>query len=140
MSVKLPYRKYPNQDGGFYYTATLPVNIALPLKNAPRSKRVEAIIDSGATVCQFQAGLGRAIGLDIEKGEALETLAATGPTTMYMHEISIYLPGGPVQVKAGFSDSLPVAGLLGMSGFFEHFMVLFNSPALRCELERILTA
>jgi hypothetical protein len=137
VSLKLSYKKYPNKDGGFYYTATIPVNIALPYKNAPRSKRVEAIIDSGATVCQFQSGLGRAIGLEIEKGEVMGTLAATGPTQMYMHEITLYIPGGPVQIKAGFSDSLPVVGLLGMTGFFEHFIVKFDPSALKCEIERI---
>ena len=140
MTLKLPYKKYPNKDGSFYYTAALPVNIALPQQNAPRSKRVEAFIDSGATVCQFQSGIGRAIGLDIEKGEVIETLAATGPANIYMHDITLYIPGGPVQIKAGFSDNLPVVGLQGMMGFFEHFVVTFNPAALRCELERIFKA
>jgi len=119
VSLKLPYQKYPDsKTGGFFYAATLPVNLALPYKNAPRSKRFEAIIDSGATVCQFQAGIGRALGLEIEKGEVNETMGISGPTKVYMHDIALYIPGGIVTVKAGFSDGLPILGLLGMNGFF----------------------
>jgi hypothetical protein len=137
VSLKLPYKKYPDsKTGGFFYAAALPINIALPQKNAPRSKRFEAIIDSGATVCQFQSAIGRAIGLQIEQGELVETMGIAGPTKMYMHEISLHIPGGVVTTKAGFSDSLPILGLLGMVGFFEHFKITFDPSALRCELER----
>lgn len=137
MSLKVPYKKYPIEEGGFFYTATLPVNIGLPAKNAPRSKRIEAIIDSGASVCQFHAAVGRSLGIEIEKGDKLEILAADGRAAIYVHEIALHIPGGPVLIKAGFSDNLPVIGLLGMSGFFEHFMVKFDCTALRCELDRI---
>lgn len=140
MSLRVPYRKYPTKSGGFYYAAVLPVNIALPQKNSPRSKRFEAIIDSGATLCQFQASIGRAIGLNIEQGEPIETMGVAGPTKMFMHDISLYLPGGIVTVRAGFSDLLPTPGLLGMSGFFEHFKITFDPSAARCELERIFEA
>lgn len=54
-----------------------------------------------------------------------------------MHNITLYIPGGPVQIKAGFSDSLPVIGILGMTGFFDHFFIKFDPAALRCELDRI---
>lgn len=141
MTLKLLYKKYPDSTtGGFFYVAALPINIALPHKNAPRTKRFEAIIDSGATVCQFQSPIGRFLGLEIEKGEPKQIMGVAGPTKMYMHEIALYIPGGIVTAKAGFSDELPVPGLLGMSGFFEHFKVLFDPTALRVELERIYKA
>jgi hypothetical protein len=139
VSLKIPYQKYPDPQarGGFFYAATIPVNIALPTKNAPRSKRFDAIIDSGASQCIFHASIGRAIGLEIEKGELVSTNSIQGETPLYLHDVSLYLPGGVVAVRAGFSDVLPIAGLLGMSGFFEHFTVTFNPPALRVELERV---
>lgn len=141
MTLKFPYKKFPDsQTGGFYYSAALPVNIALPAKNSPRSKRFEAIIDSGASQCHFQAQIGRAIGLEIEKGKIVHTLGVSGPSDVYVHDISIYLPGGIANITAGFSDDLPVAGLLGMTGFFEHFKVCFDPTALRFELERIFHA
>jgi hypothetical protein len=42
--------------------------------------------------------------------------------------------------RAGFSDNLPIAGLLGMFGFFEHFIVTFKPTELRVELERVYHA
>jgi len=45
-----------------------------------------------------------------------------------------------VVIRAGFSDELPIAGILGMNGFFEHFRVIFDPTAQRCELERIFQA
>lgn len=93
VSLKLPYKTYPDsKTGGFFYAAALPINLALLHKNAPRSKRFEAIIDSGATVCQFQSAMGRALGLEIEKGDVKETMGISGATRVYMHEISFIFP------------------------------------------------
>jgi hypothetical protein len=139
VSLKIPYKKYPAPDspGGFLYAASVPVNIARASKNAPRSKRFDAIIDSGASGCLFHAAIGRAIGLEIEKGEPKQTLGVAGPATLFLHEIALYVPGGPVTTPAGFSDNLPIAGLLGMMGFFEHFRIVFDPTALHVELERL---
>jgi hypothetical protein len=63
-----------------------------------------------------------------------------GATDLYLHDISLYAPGGIVSIRAGFSDILPIAGLLGMSGFFEFFKMTFDPTALRVELERIYRA
>jgi hypothetical protein len=142
VNLRFPYQKYPDPQarGGFFYAATIPTSIALPAKNSPRSKRFDAIIDSGASQCIFHASIGRAIGLEIEKGEAVSTNSIQGPTKIYLHDISLYAPGGIVPARAGFSDVLPIAGLLGMSGFFEYFKITFDPTALRVELERVYLA
>ena len=142
MSLKVPYQKYPDPQAidGFFYVAAIPVSIGLPAKNSPRSKRFEAIIDSGASQCIFHASIGRAIGLDIEKGRSATTQGIAGPVKLYLHDISLHAPGGIVSARAGFSDSLPVAGLLGMAGFFENFNITFNPIALCVELERLYRA
>ncbi|HYU45036.1 MAG TPA: hypothetical protein VEK84_02525 [Terriglobales bacterium] len=142
MSLKLPYQKYPDPKApaGFYYAASVPVNIALPAKNSPRSKRFDAIIDSGASSCIFHAAIGRAIGLEVEEGELTLTQGVAGPCKLYLHDISLYIPGGPVLTRAGFSDDLPIAGLVGMLGFFEHFRITFDPTALRVDLERLYHA
>jgi hypothetical protein len=142
VSLKVPYRKYPapQAPGGFFYAASIPVNIALPATNAPRSKRFDALIDSGASGCLFHGSIGRAIGLVIEKGEPAQTQGVAGPASFFLHEITLYIPGGPVATRAGFSDNLPIAGLLSMFGFFENFTVTFNPIELRVELERVYRA
>lgn len=140
MSLKIPYRKAPDGKGGFAYYSALPVNIALPEKNAPRSKRFEAIIDSGASRCIFHADIGTAIGLDTLKGAVETTLGVAGPTNTYLHDICLYVPGGVIAVRAGFSADLPVAGLLGMQGFFDAFRITFDPTLLHCELDRVYNA
>lgn len=139
MSLKFPYKKYPapHAPGGFFYAASIPVCIALPVKNSPRSKRFDAIIDSGASGCLFHAAVGRAIGLEIEKGEPSQTLGVAGPANFFLHDVAVHVPGGPITTRAGFSEDLPIVGLLGMSGFFENFKIVFDPTALRVELERI---
>ncbi|GAC1437185.1 MAG: hypothetical protein NVS1B11_30540 [Terriglobales bacterium] len=67
-------------------------------------------------------------------------MGIAGPNEIYMHEISLYLPSGVVETEAGFSKDLPVLGLLGMRGFFEHFKIVFDPAALQCELKRIFDA
>jgi hypothetical protein len=84
--------------------------------------------------------IGRAIGLEIEKGEPTQTLGVAGAADLFLHDISIFIPGGPVMARAGFSDNLPIAGLLGMFGFFEHFKIVFDPTAFHVELERLYSA
>jgi hypothetical protein len=134
--LKVPYKVFPDQFGSHVYSARLEVSLALPTPHAPRSKRFEAIIDSGATRCMFHADIGRFLGLDIQSGHLEKTQGIGGSTDTWLHEICIYLPGGPVNIRAAFKEGLPVAGLLGMNGFFEHFMVTFIHSALHCEIER----
>jgi predicted aspartyl protease len=113
------------------------VNISLPARNSPRSKRFDGIIDSGASSCLFHGSIGRAIGLNVENGKKANTLGVAGAMEIFLHEVTIYIPGGPVTTVAGFSDQASVACLLGMSGFFEHFRIVFDPTALCVELERI---
>jgi hypothetical protein len=139
VSLRVPYKKYPapQTPNKFLYSASIPVNIALPEKNAPRSKRFEAVIDSGASACVFHGSIGRAIGLEIEKGERMQTMGVAGATNLFLHDIALYAPGGVIFTRAGFSDELPLAGLLGMAGFFEHFRIVFDPVGNCVELERI---
>jgi hypothetical protein len=137
LTLKVPYKVFPDQFGSHVYSARLEVSIALPISHAPRTKRFEAIIDSGATRCMFHADIGRFLGLDIQSGSLERTQGISGRTDSWVHEICIYLPGGPANIRAAFKEGLPVAGLLGMNGFFEHFMVTFLQSARHCEIERI---
>jgi hypothetical protein len=108
--------------------------------NAPRTERIEALIDSGSTRCLFHADIGRFLGLEIAAGAKEETLGISGVDTIYLHNIVLYIPGGAVMIEAGFKENLPLAGLLGMQGFFEHFVITFDHNALACDLQRIAHA
>jgi aspartyl protease len=101
-------------------------------------------MDSGASQCLFHSDIGEAIGLNIEKGSLEETTGVSGEhTKIYVHPVTLHVPGGHmIKIEAGFTDKLPVAGLLGMSGFFEHFKITFDPSAIPpgFELERIYKA
>jgi len=115
---KAPFKRFPENRQSYPYTPVLNVQIALPARNSPRSKRIEAFIDSGAARCVFHAEVGRAIGLDIETGVIENMTGVSGAKTpVYLHNISLYIPGDIVTIQAGFCDDLPVAGILGMAGF-----------------------
>jgi hypothetical protein len=132
----VPYKVQPDQYGSFIYTVTLGVNLALPKPNAPRTKRFEAIIDSGASRCLFHASIATYLGLAIKSGVMENCNGIGGQQRTWVHDVALYIPGGTVVIKAGFTETLPVAGLLGMNGFFEHFSITFDPAKLECELKR----
>lgn len=100
----------------------------------------EAVIDSGSSFCLFHSAVGEDIGLDIESGELDETMGVSGtPTRIYRHVVSLHFLGNMFEIRAGFTEQLPLAGLLGRSGFFEHFKITFDhsSDPPGFDLERI---
>jgi hypothetical protein len=114
----------------------LSVQIALPIQNAPRTKRFEALIDSGAGRCLFHSDFATHLGIDYKSCPVETTVGIGGNEDTYLHDLKLYIPGGPVTIKAGFKENLPIAGLLGMAGFFEHFKLTFDGSAQICILER----
>jgi len=134
--ITVSYRVEPDGLGSHRYCALLPVQVSLPIANALRTKRFEAVIDSGASRCLFHADIGMFLGIDLKSCHIEETQGIGGKENTYLHGLTLYIPGGPVTIKAGFKEKLPIAGLLGMSGFFEHFLVTFDGTAQTCTLER----
>ena len=90
----------------------------------------------------FHSDLGKAVGLKVESGERVETLGVNGDRTeVYLHSVSLYVSGGHIlKIRAGFTPKLPLAGLLGMTGFFDHFKITFDPTANDFELQRIYQA
>ena len=115
----------------------LKVQIAFAVPNAPRTKRFEAIIDSGATRCLFHSELATYLGIDLKSGLLEITNGIGGEEQVWLHDVTLFIPGGPVKIRAGFKESLPVAGLLGTTGFFDHFNVTFEAYSKQCVLERV---
>ena len=98
------------------------------------------VASAGAERIAALGAFGQAIGLDIEKGQKETTLGIAGETDTYRHDVSLYVPGGIIAVRAGFSNRLSVAGVLGLMDFFANFKITFDPTALCCELERLYQA
>jgi hypothetical protein len=57
-----------------------------------------------------------------------------------MHDIALYAPSGIIHLRRRFSEKLPIPGLFGMSGFFDHFRITFDPKARACTLDRMFLA
>lgn len=88
----------------------------------------------------FHADIARHLGIDLAKCSTETANGIGGEESVPLHDIRLFIPGGPVVTCASFKENLPVAGLLGMTGFFEHFRVTFDCVSQACELERIFKA
>jgi hypothetical protein len=131
-----PCKDYPDHKGNADWCAALKVRISNPAKHSPPSRPFEALIDTGASRCIFHAQIGRALGFNIEKGEEEKTMGVDGKLTMlYLHTVSIYAMGGIYPVVAGFSDELPLSGLLGRRGFLDRFKFCYDSSSVPPQFE-----
>lgn len=106
----------------------LPIASVSLLVGHTKSKRVDALIDSGAFTTYFHSDVGRAVGLKVETGEVgeLHGIVAGAVAKVYYHNVRLCLAEHMVLIKAGFYDKLGCAGILGRHGFFEHFSVTFD--------------
>ncbi|MBI4092542.1 MAG: hypothetical protein HY420_01325 [Candidatus Kerfeldbacteria bacterium] len=89
-----------------------------------------ALIDSGADFCIFDAEIGEAVGIEIERGEQIEfggIQARTG-STGYLHDITIAIGGWKYEARVAFSREIAEHGfgILGQKGFFDIFSITFD--------------
>ncbi|HUS26322.1 MAG TPA: hypothetical protein VMY99_03175 [Nevskiaceae bacterium] len=113
---------YKRLDGRF--RPIIPVELA-----HTRAVNYEVLVDSGADMCILHGDIGRAIGLDIEKGESFEFGGVSGRMdTGYLHTVTITVKHACFQTKVGFSDHINNSGfgMVGQKGFFDRFAVTFD--------------
>jgi hypothetical protein len=137
MPTHVPYRAFPDGKGSSLYQAILNVRCSLPQLGASVSPSIECVIDSRATDCLFDATLADDLGIQLESGRMARMKAIGGLEDCWVHDLILYIPGGPVRISAGFKENLGLGGVLGFNGFFEHFVVNFDSPLKRYSLDRI---
>ena len=118
------------------------VNVRLTRQHSPPTKSIECWIDSGAEVCIFHAGICHSVGIRrLEDGIRDDLRGVIGGlhVPMYFHKVKILIFGEFFETMAGFAQDLSVAGLLGLRGFFENFVVTIDSSVSppHCEIEKI---
>lgn len=137
--MRAPYRTAPGPNNTVVYTPL--IRVRLGRKRGPTTRFFEAMVDSGACDCIFHEQIGRAIGItDITTGRhEARTGISGGKEDVWIHPVILYVGENSVGIEAAFSRTLPLAGLLGMQGFFDNFKVTFDPttepPGL--EVERI---
>lgn len=140
VALRIPYRVYPLPDGRLDWHAALAVQLAAPDKSRVFTRPFEALVDSGSSICLFTSQLARVLGLSLEGGERAFTVGVSGErSVIYYHHLLLRVAGEVLRVRAAFSAHLPLPGLLGRSGFFDNFRILFDptSDPAGMELERV---
>jgi hypothetical protein len=135
--MRAPYRAYPDNSGTIHLYPL--IRICVGKKRAQKTRPFEAMVDSGASDCIFQESIAQAIGIKLETGKKEIRTGIGGTQEVWIHPVQLYVGTEIIEIDAAFAKSLPVAGLLGRIGFFEHFKITFDPsndpPGL--ELERI---
>jgi len=94
-----------------------------------KTKYFQAVVDSGSDDCYFHADALKPFGITLTDGIE-STLGGVGRNTaipVYYHDVYILVGvDWKICVRAGFSNELSVAGILGRTGFFDHFRLLFD--------------
>lgn len=109
------------------------------VKNNKEFVPVNALVDSGATISLFNADVGRALKIDIEKGEKFCPTGISGKILTYIHEVTLKIGEYEVKTKVAFTDELAVKiNLLGRENIFENFSILFNDKLKKIILEKLI--
>jgi hypothetical protein len=116
--------------------------------------KVEAYIDTGAQCCLFDNSYAKQVGIRDYKNTTPENilpLSGIGgkapENTAYFHDLKLVIFNDQthlklnnalkiIQTKIGFLENpIPVAGILGVYGFLDHFSFKTNIPEGYFELE-----
>ena len=75
-----------------------------------KSKRFEAIVDSGSATCLFHGSIARSIGVRIEDGrEGIVNGVVPGVTSaVYYHKVKMFVVGQIMDAEVGFSDGFKI--------------------------------
>jgi hypothetical protein len=130
----LPYKPYPAgpHDKPFgekqIWWPIVPVRL-VDQKMHVKTMSFHAVVDSGSSACLFHADFLKPFKINLKSGiEGF--LGGIGKGTaipVYYHDIHILVGmDWKIGVRAGFSEELSVAGVLGRIGFFDAFLVTFD--------------
>lgn len=92
------------------------------------SKKMLALVDSGADVSVLNIGVAELLGIDLSKAERQRTIGISGGQETFVSTIEIQVEKQDERIKipVQFIDSQYVDALLGQEGFFDHYRIKFE--------------
>ena len=133
--MKFSYTKIPTRDLRRAW-ASRPL-VSVRLHGPTGIVLVDALLDSGADSCVFDASIGKAIGA-VPKGSLPTTFRGIGNGHLqgWAHAVRIEILGAQdqIEVMAGFTEGLGISAILGQEGFFDHYKITFERQKNRFEL------
>jgi hypothetical protein len=142
--VRYPYklwplkRKHPAFPGERH--SWIPI-LNVKISAAPQSPPTllfEAVVDSGSADTLFHADIAPQIGIIVDQGISAPRFGGIVKgqrMTVYFHDVHLHVGADVIKIRAGFSDAMSVAAILGRRGFFEHFIVTFDPAPTPPEME-----
>ena len=93
-----------------------------------------ASLDSASTHCVFGHQWADLLRMDWDAGDPLTISTAVGPFRARLHEVTVHLLGYEWTSWVAFADwettpPLSARDVLGLTGFFDHFLVAIDHPA-----------
>lgn len=137
--MKFRYKKFllPKRSD-LFGTALLKPILPVEIEHEGRSVQYEALVDSGADPCIFDAEVGEYVGLNVRSGSRITFggIQERGGATAYVHSVRLRVGGHAHAVPVGFSYDIAKQGfgVLGQKGFFDLFVVKFDLRKEEIEL------
>lgn len=139
--MKFKYKKIPLSERSelFGFSILRPI-IPIQLLGYDGSQfRYEALLDSGADTCIFDAGVAEALGIDVRSGTpmAFSGVQNSEADKAYLHKLNLSVGGHKLSIPTLFSYDLSTRGygILGQRGFFDIFTVKFDYAKEEIELK-----
>lgn len=88
-----------------------------------------ALVDCGAIECILPASIGEVLGIDVPSGERRIYFGLSQQSTSgFQHSIELQVTGFNhwITLDAGFIESENIMPLLGQTGFFSHYQIIFE--------------
>jgi hypothetical protein len=132
--LRLAYKPYPAGEPSapfgekYVWWPVVPVRI-VDQRVQVKTKSFHAVVDSGSSACFFHAEFLKPFKVKLTDG-IKASLGGIGRGTaipVYYHDVYILVGlDWKIGIRAGFSEELSVAGILGRTGFFDAFRVTFD--------------
>lgn len=139
--MKFPFYKYPASNGiGKPWRLDPRIEVNLVGIKSGDGLDLLALIDSGASANLMSAQVAEAIGIpDLDSGEMRSFYGISNQRAVsYGHEVWLRIGGHRFKSKVFFSPDVgPETVLLGMEGFFDHFVVILDRAGETIELKPV---
>ena len=136
--MRFAFRAIPDPASGSVRPRPIIDVIVEGLEIAPQA----CLIDSGATAVRLGAHVAELFGIDLEGAEERQLAVGGQLVTARMAPVTLRIGDGTDhytwEAPVWFCEPwTPAFGLLGLTGFFDHFDVTISSYGERIELEPI---
>ena len=104
------------------------LGVRLSVGHGKQTPTFEVLIDSGADACIFNASICQHLEIKLKDGiyGALGGIAGGIQVDAWYHDVNLWVAADRYKIRVAFCEKLPIAGLLGRRGFFEHHQITFD--------------